>query len=60
MEGNDVVRKLIKKGLSKYEIAKRLGTSWNTVSFWERGVWQPNEKYEGLLDELIEEMEGAE
>ncbi len=37
------VGKIRKKlGLSKYAMAKKLDVSWNTISFWEKGVWKPN------------------
>jgi DNA-binding transcriptional regulator YiaG len=37
---------------SKYQIARLVEVSWNTVSFWYKGVFQPNEEHQKKLDSL--------
>ena len=46
---------LIKKGYSKYKIAKLLGCAYNTVYMWHRGVWKPSTKNQIKLDKIMEE-----
>ena len=44
MIGKEIREKREKLGLSKYELAKRVGVSWNTVHLWEKGVWSVSER----------------
>ena len=46
----DIRRQL---SLSKYAFAKKLDVSWNTVHFWERGIWQPNRKNKKEIRKLL-------
>jgi len=54
MEVKNNAQKLYRRGISKYEIAKKTGVSWNTVHFWVLGIYDPkpehNKKLKGLLD----------
>lgn len=49
----NLVRELIKKGVSKYKIAKYLGVHWNTVRRWELQEYIPNEEHGIKLMELL-------
>ena len=46
-----------KHGMSKYSISKKVKVSWNTVSFWYKGIFKPeehrNEKLKKILSEKI-------
>lgn len=49
------IKELLKKGWTKYRLAKILKVSWNTVHLWERGKHEATkasvEKLETLLNE---------
>lgn len=50
---DNVVKKLVDdKGFSKYKIASLVGVSWNTVSFWYKGVFRPSEENQKKLEVL--------
>ena len=42
-----------RRGWSKYKLAKEIGVSWNTLHFWDKGIWKPNKKNQGKLEALI-------
>ena len=50
---NEMVNGLKKLGYSKYRIAKELGIAFNTVHFWDKGIWIPNKVNSKALEELI-------
>jgi len=53
---NDTQKLLLKakeKGISKWEIAKKIGIHWNSVRFWERGIFKPTEENMAKLKEII-------
>ena len=50
------VKKLRKKlKMSKYEFARKIGVSWNTVSFWEKGYWSPSMENEQRIRATFED-----
>jgi predicted transcriptional regulator len=50
---NNIVKELVdNKGFSKYKIAKLVGVSWNTVSFWHKGVFWPKEEHQKKLEDI--------
>lgn len=51
--GIGIVEKLIKKGYSKYRVAKVVGVSWATVRLWERGVFVPSPEHLTALQNLL-------
>ena len=64
---NIITKHRIAKGFSQNELAKRLGVTQTTISFWETGKKFPQSKHllecSELLDfspiEYIKEMKGA-
>jgi DNA-binding transcriptional regulator YiaG len=42
---------------SQSEIARRLGCRQQTISEWERGLYEPHNAYSKLLDMLAEQVE---
>ena len=46
----------IKKKITKYEIEKRTGIKWATMSLWEKGVYKPSEKNAEKLEKLLGEL----
>ena len=49
----NIIKQLKSTGLSKYRISKEIGVSWLTVAYWEREVFNPNEKNRRKLQELL-------
>ena len=41
--------------ITKYRISKTLGVSWNTVHFWYRGVYKPDEAHLQKIVKLYKE-----
>lgn len=46
--------------VSKYQIAKKVGVSWNTVSFWYKGVFKPKDIHNVILEEMLNANKGKE
>lgn len=42
-------------GFSKYEIAKKIGVSWNTVHMWYLGVYEPSLEHKEAINEKLQE-----
>lgn len=48
-----LVNRLLRKyDLSKWNLAKRIDVSWNTVNLWSRGVYQADENHFQKLKKL--------
>jgi transcriptional regulator with XRE-family HTH domain len=54
MLANDVKQLRSRAKLSQEDLAKLLGTSWVTVSRWERKVTEPNPEKQAILHRLRE------
>lgn len=53
------VKELVDKhGFSKYRIAKLVGVSWNTVSFWYKGIFSPNKEHLAALQRIENDKQG--
>lgn len=53
--GAELVERLLERGVSKYQISKRLGVSWNTVNRWSTGESQPRQRCAITLKEWANE-----
>jgi DNA-binding transcriptional regulator YiaG len=42
MTGQQIVHELIRLGLNKGQIARKVGTSWSQIRLWERNVFHPS------------------
>lgn len=42
--------------MTKWRVRKLCGVSWNTVNFWYRGIYNPNEKHQKILEEKYNDM----
>lgn len=49
------IKSLKKLGLSKWAIAKKLNTSWQTIHMWDKGTFKPNTTHQQQLEELLKE-----
>jgi len=46
-----IIKELQLRGMTKYKIAKATSSNWQSVHYWEKGVFNPNvEKMRKLLD----------
>lgn len=52
----ELVRELIKLGVSKYRIAKELNINWRTVHNWSKGS-KPNPKNMEALENMVKKLE---
>jgi len=52
MKAPEIITKLRKQGITKYQIAKECGVKWQTVHMWEKGVFEPREKHRERLQKL--------
>ena len=48
-----LIKLLKEKGLSKYKISQIIEVAYTTVTMWEKGIWQANEKNHKKLMELL-------
>ena len=39
-----ILTELLRMGISTYKIKKHLGVTWQTVYFWRKGVFYPNDE----------------
>jgi DNA-binding NarL/FixJ family response regulator len=53
MNKENNAQKLYRRGMSKYEIAKKTGVSWNTVHFWVLGIYDPKPEHDKKLKGLL-------
>lgn len=51
------IEELLKRGFSKYRIAKETGVSWNTVQLWSKGIYKPKLKHSEKIKKLLIEKE---
>lgn len=51
----EMIDELLRRGVSKYKIAKKVGVSWNTVQLWHKGIYQPRVEHLEKLKELLNE-----
>jgi DNA-binding transcriptional regulator YiaG len=54
MTGQQIIHELIRLGLNKGQIARRVGTSWSQVRLWERNVFKPSEANLERLKAILE------
>jgi len=52
MQPIQVVKELLEDGISKYQIAKVCGVSWNAVHMWALGVYKPGPEHMQALQQL--------
>ena len=46
--------------ISKYGLAKKVGVSWNSIHFWYKEIYQPNESnFRKLNAVLLEQQKEA-
>ena len=50
----------LKKKMTKYKIAQKVGATWSTVHLWDRDVWNPSPKYREKLRKLLEGLNGKD
>jgi transposase len=53
MKAENNAQIIYRRGISKYEIAKKTGVSWNTVHFWVLGIYDPKPEHNKKLKELL-------
>jgi len=49
-----------KYDISKYSIAKKVGVSWNTVSFWYKGIFEPTIENNNKLKEILNDHQNQD
>lgn len=55
--GNSVKILVDEKGFSKYNIAKLVGVSWNSVHMWYLGIFEPQERSKAKLEGILKETQ---
>ena len=50
------IEELLKRGFSKYKIAKEIGVSWNTVQLWSKKIYSPKSEHLEKIKELLREQ----
>jgi len=55
MTPQELIKELKGMGFTKWEISKRLHTSWNAIRMWERGMYKPNKSNYEKLEQLFHE-----
>ena len=53
--GKECIEILMQRGMSKYQISKRLGVSWNTIHRWVLGQAIPRAMSYHTMRQLVEE-----
>ncbi len=56
MDVPGTIHQLLEHGYSQADIARSLGADYRTVSFWARGLKEPDHKYAAMLGRLIREV----
>lgn len=52
-----IIKRLLRSGISKWEISRKVGVQWKTVRYWEQGFTEPTEENMRKLEELNNENE---
>ena len=47
-----LIEQCLNRGVSKYQIAKQLGVTWQTVNNWYLGRYEPSQTYASKLKEM--------
>lgn len=56
---NDVKTLVDMYGFSKYKISKLVDVSWNTVSFWYRGIYSPKPAHQSKIMKILTDIENS-
>jgi DNA-binding XRE family transcriptional regulator len=53
LTGERFKKLLSKKSITKYRLSKLTGISWQTLLYWERGIYKPSEKSAELAARVL-------